>query len=417
MSKIFISYRRENDAPHAGRLYDHLATRFGETHVFMDIDNMRVGLDFVEQIEQAVQACDVLIAVIGKTWLTVTDEAGNRRLENPHDFVRLEIQAALDRNIPVIPLLMGEASMPKASELPEALEKLARRHAMKMSHERFRSDATRLMEQISDYVREADSAEEPLPTPQDNGKAIQARKPKATPRSEPLAAPQPKATIPEGMVLIPKGPFLYGEKEEEKKLTIDYDYYMDVHPIINAAYATFMEAGGYSNQAYWSPEGWAWKEKEKITQPKYWTDSTWNQKNQPIVGVSYYEAEAYAKWAGKRLPTEQEWEKAARGTDGRFYPWGDEFDSSKCNSNASGIEKTTPIGSYPQGHSLYGCQDMAGNVQEWCASWYDQSKNFRMVRGGSWDNLPVNLRSSDRFRFYSVNRFYDIGFRLAQDIP
>ena len=95
MSKIFISYRREDSSGHAGRLYDHLANCFGETHIFMDIDNMRAGLDFVEQIEQAVQACDVLIAVIGKSWLTMKDEEGTRRLDNPHDFVRLEIQAAL----------------------------------------------------------------------------------------------------------------------------------------------------------------------------------------------------------------------------------------------------------------------------------------------------------------------------------
>ncbi len=107
MSGIFISYRREDSIAYAGRLSDRLADRFGEEQIFMDIDTMKVGLDFVEQIEKAVQSCDVLIAVIGKTWVTGQDEAGHRRLDDPEDFIRVEIQAALARNIPVIPLLVG----------------------------------------------------------------------------------------------------------------------------------------------------------------------------------------------------------------------------------------------------------------------------------------------------------------------
>jgi hypothetical protein len=146
MSRIFISYRREDSIAYAGRLFDRLADRFGEKQIFMDIDTMKVGLDFVEQIEQAVQACDVLIAVIGQSWINIQDETGHRRLDNPEDWVRVEIQAALKRDIPVIPLLVGGAGMPKASDLPDPIAKLTRRHAMKMSDERFRADATRLIE-------------------------------------------------------------------------------------------------------------------------------------------------------------------------------------------------------------------------------------------------------------------------------
>ncbi|HBP90540.1 MAG TPA: hypothetical protein DD706_22960 [Nitrospiraceae bacterium] len=161
MSGIFICYRREDSIAYAGRLFDQLADRFGEERIFLDIDTMKVGLDFVEQIEKAVQSCDVMIAVIGKTWVKIQDEEGLRRLDNPEDFVRVEIQAALERDIPVVPLLVGGAGMPKASELPDAIAKLGRRHAMKMSDERFRADATRLIEKISKYVTKAEP-ERPL---------------------------------------------------------------------------------------------------------------------------------------------------------------------------------------------------------------------------------------------------------------
>lgn len=121
MSGIFISYRREDSIAYAGRLSDLLIERFGEDRIFMGIDTMKVGLDFVEQNENAVQSCDVLIAVIGKTWVNIQDEEGKRRLDNPEDLVRVEIPAALERNIPVVPLLVGGAGMPKASELPDAI--------------------------------------------------------------------------------------------------------------------------------------------------------------------------------------------------------------------------------------------------------------------------------------------------------
>ena len=122
--------------------------------MFIDTNTIKPGHDFVEQIESAIQVCAVLIAVIGKTWATIQDEGGRRKLDNPDDFVRIEIQAALERDILVIPLLVGGAEMPRASDLPLAIAKLTRRQAMKTSDERFRADATRLIEQIQEYVTE-----------------------------------------------------------------------------------------------------------------------------------------------------------------------------------------------------------------------------------------------------------------------
>ena len=215
------------------------------------------------------------------------------------------------------------------------------------------------------------------------------------------------------MVKVPKGPFLYGDKNT--RITINHDYWIDQYPVTNQKYRAFVSAGGYGSQAYWSSEGWKWRTKNDITGPKYWNDAEWNKPNYPVVGVSYYEAEAYAIWAGKRLPTKQEWEKAARGKDGGQYPWGREFDKTRCNNGESGIGHTTPVTQYPTGVSPYGCFDMAGNVWEWCADWYDEKAGFRVLRGGSWSDDPVYLRASYRLRGYADDRFDLIGCRLVQD--
>src|SRR5690348_2734818 len=128
MPGIFICYRREDASPYAGRIYDHLSARFGAQRVFMDIDTIRPGDDFVQVISEKVAACDALIAVIGKRWLTSADSRGRRRLEDPNDYVRIEIASALSRNVRVIPALVDGAQMPPAGELPPDLAPLSRRN-------------------------------------------------------------------------------------------------------------------------------------------------------------------------------------------------------------------------------------------------------------------------------------------------
>lgn len=144
MSGVFISYRREDAAASAGRLFDHLSGRFGRAAVFMDVDAMEPGVDFVEVLGDKVASCDALIAVIGPGWLEARGEDGGRRLDNEDDFVRIEIAAALSRNVRVIPLLVDGARMPKADDLPEDLKPLARRNAAELSHARFSDDVDRL---------------------------------------------------------------------------------------------------------------------------------------------------------------------------------------------------------------------------------------------------------------------------------
>jgi TIR domain len=145
---IFVSYRREESAHLAGRLYDRLADRFGEGQVFIDVDAIEPGVDFAEEISRAVAVCKVLLAVIGPTWLTATDRQGRRRLVDPDDIVRLEIEAALARDVRVIPILVEGAVMPGREDLPESLAGLARRNALLIRHESFRYDAGRLLAAI-----------------------------------------------------------------------------------------------------------------------------------------------------------------------------------------------------------------------------------------------------------------------------
>src|SRR5215471_7105583 len=142
---IFVSYRRQETSHLAGRLYDRLTDRFGEDQVFIDVDTIEPGVDFTEEISRAVEACKVLLAVIGPDWLTATNERGQRRLDDPDDIVRLEIEAALARHVRVIPILVEGAVMPGRDDLPESLAGLARRNALLIRHDSFRSDVGRLV--------------------------------------------------------------------------------------------------------------------------------------------------------------------------------------------------------------------------------------------------------------------------------
>jgi TIR domain len=153
--RIFISYRRHESRHLAGRLYDRLVERFGEGQVFIDVDTIAPGVDFAEEISRAVATCKVLLAVIDPNWLTATNEQGGRRLDDPDDIVRLEIEAALARDVRVIPILMEGAVMPGRHDLPESLAGLARRNALLIRYETFRYDAGRLVTAIEQVLAAA----------------------------------------------------------------------------------------------------------------------------------------------------------------------------------------------------------------------------------------------------------------------
>ena len=150
--KIFINYRRDDSIGMAGRLHDRLAQAFGRDNLFMDVDHIPVGVDFVAHLNSQVAACDVILVVIGRNWLKAKDKAGQRRLHQPEDFVAIEISAALARDIRVIPILVDGARMPKESELPDSLKPLVRRQAAEVRHAHFGKDAETLVARMRETL-------------------------------------------------------------------------------------------------------------------------------------------------------------------------------------------------------------------------------------------------------------------------
>lgn len=163
MNGIFVSYRRDDSAGYAGRLYDRMVKHFGADRVFMDVEGIEPGVDFVTAIEEAVGSCRVLIVIIGDEWITITDAAGRRRLDDPNDFIRLETGTALKRGIRVVPVLVGGAAMPRTDELPDELQSLTRRQAIEISHKQWDASTSELIRTLEKIMSNG-NAPEPSPT-------------------------------------------------------------------------------------------------------------------------------------------------------------------------------------------------------------------------------------------------------------
>ncbi|MBT8362238.1 MAG: SUMF1/EgtB/PvdO family nonheme iron enzyme [Deltaproteobacteria bacterium] len=238
------------------------------------------------------------------------------------------------------------------------------------------------------------------------------------------------------MIVIPAGKFLMGEGREQHLLYLS-EYKIGKYPVTNAEYKLFLAADGYKNKSYWTEAGWQ-EICIKQDKPRLWHDDRYNKPNQPVIGLSWYACVAYCRWLSRetgrliRLPTEAEWEKAARGIDGRTYPWGDEFEAVRLNAR-EGNQKvctTTPIGIYQSGKSPFGLFDCSGNVWEWCATrwkkpypyladkkeWdseYLEGQNLRVLRGGSWNYKAEATRCANRFKFQPYGWTERGGFRFV----
>ncbi|MCO5196706.1 MAG: formylglycine-generating enzyme family protein [Anaerolineae bacterium] len=193
------------------------------------------------------------------------------------------------------------------------------------------------------------------------------------------------------MVLVPGGEFLFGDKKTRWYLP---PFWMDKTPVTNAEYKRFLDA----NPTHRVPREWS------RTYPN-------GKGNYPVVQVNWHDAVAYAEWAGKQLPTDHQWEKAARGTDGRIYPWGDEWVNGYCNTSEAGFGGTTPVGRFsPISDSPYDCVDMVGNVWEWTATLVEGG--YRL-RGGSFDSYQDGARVAFVLRLDPEVSLNLLGFRVC----
>ncbi len=238
---------------------------------------------------------------------------------------------------------------------------------------------------------------------------------------------------------IPAGTFRMGaQKTDPSQSNYDPEAHVDespVHevdlgafqigryPVTVEEFRRFIEDDGYQNRRWWKRGGFG-----KHQRPQEWEEQLLHP-NRPVVNVSWYEAAAYCAWAGGRLPTEPEWERAARGVEGRKYPWGNEApDADRANCEETKIGHATPVGLFPLGATPEGIHDMAGNVDDWLADWYRESydkkstqankkQRHRVFRGGSLGTPSSYLRAAYRFRIDPVVRYDNLGFRCARDVP
>jgi iron(II)-dependent oxidoreductase len=267
----------------------------------------------------------------------------------------------------------------------------------------------------------------------------------------------PEASAGYGEIVpIPGGPFVMGtgdracalDNERGAHVVEAAGFQIDRTPVTNAAFQEFVEGEGYEERELWDPTGWEYIQHERISAPKHWYQpephSWWTQRfgfqepldpARPVVHVSWYEADAFARWAGKRLPTEAEWEKAAswdpETETKRLYPWGDEPPAPERANLDQLAFRTSEVGAYPAGASAYGVLDMIGNVWEWTASEFLAYPGFEsfpyreyseiflddgyvVLRGGSWATRPIVIRNTFRNWDFPIRRQLFVGFRCAK---
>lgn len=238
------------------------------------------------------------------------------------------------------------------------------------------------------------------------------------------------------MVQVPAGCFwmgsvsVYEDERPVHEVCFEEPFWIDCHEVTNAAYEAFIKAGGYEEEVYWTSEGWAWKQAYYMIGPN--NGYGYNSPNQPRVAISWYEANAYCEWRDAQLPTEAQWEYAARGPDSQIYPWGNKYDAENV-VNSDNANAPAEVGSRPGGISWIGAHDMAGNVCEWVADWYDGNyydqfegvvvidpqgpqteTDFRVLRGGSFESFDISVRTAFRNLSGPAGAVGDLGFRCAR---
>ena len=240
-------------------------------------------------------------------------------------------------------------------------------------------------------------------------------------RTTDLPGPFEWVTIPGGEVTLKAGGYL------EQPATFEIaPFTIARYPITNRQYALFIAEGGYANPAWWSEYGWRVRERQGWIEPRYWGQRDFDGDDSPVMGVTWHEAGAFCCWLSAAtgepvtLPTEQQWQRAAQGDDGREFPWGsDDPDETRCNW-ARNVDGTTPVTQYPLGASPYGVMDLSGNVWEICRTSWDSGGTHldgaerRIVRGGCWVNdSPITLMVTQRDGPHPADTYHLFGFRCT----
>ena len=388
--RVFLCHS-SGDKPAVRALYQRLCAE--GIDAWLDEEKLLPGQDWQREIPKAVRASDVVIVCLSRGSIT---KAG---------YVQREIKFALDAAdeqpegaIFLIPARLEECESP---------DRLSRWQWVNL-HEA--KGYERLMRALRTRAEALGISLSPV---------------RAIPQTPSLGAAPVLGGIE--FVFVPKGKFIMGSKDDnlwafenqkpQHTVEIPYDYWIGRFPVTNEQFAAFVGTAKF----------------------KYEMASDWKDRaNHPVVYVSWYDAMEYCKWLNEklqgeigalavRLPTEAEWEKAARGEQGYEWPWGNEFDTNKCNSSEGSKGGTTPVGAYsPQGDSPYNAADMAGNVWEWCHSILkpypykaddgrekESGSEIRVVRGGAWSSDWNYARAAFRSGYNPVNRYYNLGFRLV----
>jgi formylglycine-generating enzyme required for sulfatase activity len=511
MPKIFISYRRLDSAAEARLVYKELEAVFGKENIIKDVHNFRLGRDFRQEITDGVNACDIMLVLIGEDWLTIL----NQRINNPDDWVRYEVSLGLNRSqMQVIPVVLGQAQLPAATQLPSQLHNLAYLGAAKLRDDPdFEADMQRLIKFIQAFIL-------PNPTP--------------APSSRPKPSPMSKLNLPlvgsfvgilaiiiilsiflpplfnnsggEGtriadnpteteealvteagintdaptatITLIPEPMTSYDIAVERAwgfvgTLNRDWTPYIYVFngvPMVLVPTGCFEmgDGGSWGRQCFEEP---FWIDVTEVTQVQFREnggrksiENYFIGDDLPVENITWFEARDYCVSLDKRLPTEAEWEFAARGVESLIYPWGNEFAESEhsavnyCDKNCEyddwrdtgvddGYDYTAPVRSYVNGVSWIGAYDMAGNVWEWVNTIYgiddgdydfadtgervfsfpyvdddgreidsNDETNLRVFRGGSWNDHNDNMRAFVRLNLTPIERNNSISVRCVRDI-
>ncbi|TEU10572.1 MAG: TIR domain-containing protein [Anaerolineales bacterium] len=414
---VFISYSRK-DIDAANQLAQDLKKAGLDT--WWDISDLKGGDAWVRTIQAALKASKYCVVVLSPDAVE-------------SEWVEKEYTYAIGLGLKIIPILY------KKCEVPMALANIQYIDFRGKKYERGLQELLIALEEDSRRPQKQELVRSPV-----NWKMVGAiagvigllialgtwLMPNAIHLLSNWLSKTPTPSAPPGMVYVPAGEFIMGsnegESDEQPVHTVYLDaFYIDKYEVTNTQYRKCVEAGACDTPG-------------TIT---YYDNADYAQ--HPVSYVNWNDADAYCRWAGKRLPTEAEWEKAARGIDGQVYPWGNTFDGTKLNfadKNTSfdwsdsnwddGYAATAPGGSYPDGASPYGALDMSGNVWEWVADWHDEgyysrspkrnppgpdSDEYRVLRGGSWAIDLGHARCAFRNWSYPWLRFDDVGFRCARD--